>query len=260
MKILIIEDEPFARAELIRLLKGTGREFEILGQLDTVEDSVKWLQSHSAPQLVFLDIQLADGLSFEIFRQVKVIAPIIFTTAYDEYAIKAFQLNSIDYLLKPIQPEALEHALEKLDQLQLAFSSQTVRPGQPVIDNSKLENLLKMISKEYKTRILLRVGDQLRSVEMHEVAYFYAEDDVVFAVLKDKKRYIADYTLNQLESQLDPKDFFRVTRGCIAQASSVKKVSKYFNSRLAVELDPPTEEKLLVSRVNVPEFMKWLDR
>jgi DNA-binding LytR/AlgR family response regulator len=260
MKILIIEDEPFARAELIRLLKGTGREFEILDQLDSVEDSVQWLNTHPSPQLIFLDIQLADGLSFDIFRQVQIITPVIFTTAYDEYAIRAFQLNSIDYLLKPIDPDALEHALAKLDQLASAFSAPPARPVQPVMDNSRLESLLKMISREYKSRILLKIGDQLRSVEMLEVAYFYAEDDVVFAILKDKRRYIVDYTLNQLESLVDPKDFFRITRGCIAQVSAVRKVSKYFNSRLAVELEPPVGESLLVSRVNVPEFMKWLDR
>jgi DNA-binding LytR/AlgR family response regulator len=259
MKILIIEDEPFARSELIRLLKGTGRTFDILEQLDTVEDSVSWLQSHPAPELIFLDIQLADGISFDIFSQVSVNSPVIFTTAFDEYAIRAFQLNSIDYLLKPVRPEALEHALGKLDQVRMAFSGPGSQPP-PSIDNRKLESILKMISREYKSRILLKVGDQLRSVEMNDVAYFYAEDDVVFAMLKDKKRYIVDYTLNQLETQLDPDHFFRITRGCIAQVASVKKVSKYFNSRLAVELEPPTEEKLLVSRVNVPDFLKWLDK
>jgi len=259
MKILIIEDEPFARAELLRLLKDTGREFEILGQIDSVEESVQWLKTHPSPELIFLDIQLSDGLSFDIFRQVPVITPVIFTTAYDEFAIRAFQLNSIDYLLKPIRPEALENALNKLDAIRMAFNSPPDRP-QPVIDNTKLETLLRMISHDYKSRILLKVGDQLRSVEMGEVAYFYAEDDVVFAMLRDKKRYIIDYTLNQLETQLDPEKFFRITRGCIAHVASVKKVSKYFNSRLAVELEPPTEEKLLVSRVNVPEFLKWLDK
>lgn len=259
MKILIIEDEPFARAELIRLLRDTGRKFDILAQIDSVEESVEWLKNHPAPDLIFLDIQLADGLSFDIFRKVSVITPVIFTTAFDEYAIRAFQLNSIDYLLKPILPEALENALVKLDNVKLAFTSPESRP-QPFLDSPRLESLLKMISKEYKTRILLKVGDQLRSVEMEEIAYFYAEEDVVFGMLKDKKRYIVDYTLNQLESQLDPGKFFRLNRGCIAQINSIKKVSKYFNSRLAIELEPPMEDKVLVSRVNVQEFLKWLDK
>ena len=255
MKILIIEDEPFARTELIRLLNATGREFTLLDQIDTVADSVKWLKTHPLPDLIFLDIQLADGLSFEIFRQVNVSSPVIFTTAYDEYAIKAFQLNSIDYLLKPIRPEALEGALRKLEDLRNVLGT-----AKPLLENKQMENLLRMIGKDYKTRILLKTGDQIRSVEMEEVAYFYAEDDVVFALLKNKSRSIVDYTLNQLEAELDPKNFYRLTRGCIARISSVKKVSKYFNSRLIVELEPPMEEKLLVSRVNVPEFLKWLDR
>jgi two-component system, LytTR family, response regulator LytT len=253
MKILIIEDEPFARTELMRLLKATGREFTVLDQIESVEDSVKWLKTHSQPNLVFLDIQLADGLSFEIFRQVNVSSPVIFTTAYDEYAIKAFQVNSIDYLLKPIGQEALESALRKLDGLRSALS-----PAKPWIETSQMENLLRLMNKEYKTRILLKTGDQIRSVGMEEIAYFYAEDDVVFAMQKNKSRSIVDYTLNQLEGELDPKQFHRLTRGCIARITSIKKVSKYFNSRLIVEFDPPMEEKLLVSRVNVPEFLKWL--
>jgi two-component system, LytTR family, response regulator LytT len=253
MKILIIEDEPLARTELIRLLKATGREFTLLDQIDTIGESVKWLKTHPLPDLIFLDIQLADGLSFEIFRQVTVASPVIFTTAYDEYAIKAFQVNSIDYLLKPIRQEALESALRKLEDLRNVLS-----PAKPWMENVQMENLMRMMGREYKTRILLKTGDQIRSVDMEEVAYFYAEDDVVFAILKNKGRSIVDYTLNQLEAELDPKNFYRLTRGCIARITSIKKVSKYFNSRLIVELEPPMEEKLLVSRVNVPEFLKWL--
>jgi len=253
MKILIIEDEPFARTELIRLLKATGREFTLLDEIDTVEDSIKWLKTHSQPELVFLDIQLADGLSFEIFRQVNVSSPVIFTTAYDEYAIKAFMVNSIDYLLKPVGQEALETALRKLDDLRSVLS-----PVKPWIESTQMENFLRLMKRDYKSRILLKTGDQIRSVETEEIAYFYAEDDVVFAMQKNKSRSIVDYTLNQLEAELDPKHFYRLTRGCIARISAVKKVSKYFNSRLIVELDPPMEEKLFVSRVNVPEFLKWL--
>ncbi len=255
MKVLIIEDEPFARAELIRLLAATGREFSVMGQIDTVEDSVDWFKTKPAPDLIFLDIQLADGLSFDIFKHVEVHSPIIFTTAYDEYAIKAFHMNSIDYLLKPVNGEALENALLKLDRMRERFG--TDKPWQGA---EQLENLLRMMKKEYKSRILLKTGDQIRSVEMEEIAYFYAEDDVVFAVQKNKSRAIVDYTLNELEGILDPVDFYRLTRGCIARISAIKKVSKYFNSRLMVELEPPAEEKVLVSRVNVPGFLKWLDK
>jgi DNA-binding LytR/AlgR family response regulator len=253
MKILIIEDEPFARAELIRLLNNTGREFSILEQIDSVADSVEWLQSHPRPELIFLDIQLADGLSFEIFRQVRVSSPVIFTTAFNEYAINAFRLNSIDYLLKPIRQEALESALDKLDGMREALATHN-----QWLDQQQIESLLQVMNRKYKSRILLKTGDNIKSVEIEEVAYFYSEDDVVFAMLKNKSRSIVGYTLNQLESELDPKRFHRLTRGCIANISSVKKVSKYFNSRLLVDLDPPAEDKVLVSRVNVPEVLKWL--
>jgi DNA-binding LytR/AlgR family response regulator len=255
MNILIIEDEPFARAELIRLLKATGREFSIDGQIDNVSESVAWFKSHRQPDLVFLDIQLADGLSFDIFKQVHISSPVIFTTAYDEYAIKAFQLNSIDYLLKPIQPASLVSALKKLDDFRSVF-----HPEKNWMDATQLESILGLMNKKYKTRILLKTGDQIRSAEMEEVAYFYAEDDVVFAMLKNKSRSIVDYTIGQLEAELDPAVFYRLGRGCIARISAIRKVSKYFNSRLMVELDPPTEEKILVSRVNVPDFLKWLDK
>ncbi|MCU0370082.1 MAG: LytTR family DNA-binding domain-containing protein [Bacteroidales bacterium] len=253
MKILIIEDEPLARAELIRLLHNTGREFTILDQIDTVEDSVAWFRSHPQPELIFLDIQLADGLSFEIFRQVSISSPIIFTTAFNEYAIRAFQLNSIDYLLKPIGQDALENALRKLDELRTVLN-----PQKPWLDQEQLDNLLKAMNRQYKSRILLKTGDHIKSVEMDEVAYFYAEDDVVFVMLKNKNRSIVDFTLNQLETELDPKHFHRLTRGCIARITSVRKVSKYFNSRLIVELDPPAEDKIIISRVNVPEVLRWL--
>jgi len=236
-------------------LNATGREFSVVGQIDNVEDSVDWFKAHEQPDLVFLDIQLADGLSFDIFKQVNISSPVIFTTAYDEYAIRAFKLNSIDYLLKPVRPESLESALRKLDELHSVFNS-----SKPWIDTAQMENMLRVMNKKYKSRILLKTGDQIRSAEMEEVAYFYAEDDVVFAMLKNRSRSIVDYTLSQLESELDPKDFYRLNRGCIARISSIKKVSKYFNSRLSVELEPPMEEKLLISRVNVPEFLKWLDK
>jgi DNA-binding LytR/AlgR family response regulator len=255
MKILIIEDEPLARTELKRLLKLSGREFEILEELDTVSDSIDWLSSHSHPDLVFLDIQLADGISFEIFRNVKLRSPVIFTTAYDEYAVRAFQLNSIDYLLKPIKPEALEKALTKLDELNRASA-----PASSWMTEEKLERLLNLGRPEYKSRILLKLGDVLKTASISDISYFYSEDNVVFAIMKDKSRFIVDYTLNDLEGLLDPAGFHRITRNCLAGIASVKKVSKYFNSRLAVELDPPAPEQLLVSRVKVAAFLEWMDR
>jgi DNA-binding LytR/AlgR family response regulator len=255
MKVLIIEDEPFARAELKRLIKATGTQMEVLEELDTVEDSVDWLNNNPAPELIFLDIQLADGISFEIFRQVKVNSPVIFTTAYDEYAIKAFELNSIDYLLKPVRQDMLDKALRKLESLQ-----QEKRDRGVSLTQEQLESLLGTDRPSFKTRLLVRVGDNLKSVKMEDVAYFLAEDDVVFVLLKEGGRFIVDHTLNEMESLLDPMVFFRITRNCITSISAIRKVSKYFNSRLLVELIPPAPDKLLVSRVRVPEFMKWMDQ
>jgi DNA-binding LytR/AlgR family response regulator len=205
--------------------------------------------------LIFLDIQLADGISFDIFRQVEVNTPVIFTTAYDEYAIKAFQLNSIDYLLKPIQQPLLEKALKKLELLQKEKAKEGVSLSQ-----EQLDSLLGAVKPSFKNRLLVRVGDNLKSVEIGDVAYFLAEDDVVFVLLQDGGRYIVDHSLNELESLLDPSVFFRITRNCITSIGSIKKVSKYFNSRLMVELTPPAPDKLLVSRVRVPDFMKWMDQ
>jgi len=255
MNVLIIEDEPFARAELKRLIQATGRKINVLDEIDTVEDSVSWLKSHRPPDLIFLDIQLADGISFEIFRQVKVNTPVIFTTAYDEYAIKAFQLNSIDYLLKPVRPDMLESALRKLETLQLENHEDSLK-----ISQEQLDNLLNAAHSNYKSRLLVRIGDNLKSVDIDSVAYFLAEDDVVFVLLKEGGRYIADHALQELEPQLDPKLFFRISRNCITSITAIKKVSKYFNSRLLVELSPPAPDQLIVSRVRVPDFMKWMDQ
>jgi len=256
MKILIIEDEPFAQAELIRLLKQTGRDFTVLAKLDTVEESINWFADNPAPDLVFLDIQLADGLSFDIFRQLKMDAPVIFTTAYDEFAIKAFQLNSIDYLLKPIKPDDLDKALEKMDRIQDSFAPATLK-----LDENQIRNLLKIGGeKEFKSRFLVKLGDELKSIAVADIAYFYAEDNLVFLKSTANKRFIIDHTLEQLEPMIDPQKFFRISRSFIVMINAVGKVSKYFNSRLVLELDPPADEKVLVSRHRVPGFIAWLDR
>lgn len=256
MKILIIEDEPLAQQELKRLLGQTGHEFEVLDCIDTVEDSVSWFRENKPPDLVFLDIQLADGLSFEIFNQVKVDAPVIFTTAFDEYAIKAFKLNSIDYLLKPVKLEELNEALEKLRKLKKQFSSDT-----GALDEDRLQKVLSMLSGErHKSRFLVRMGDQILTVPVEQIAYFFAEENVVFLMERSGRKYIIDHTLENLEKLVDPSKFFRLNRSFLSSIGSIKKVSKYFNSRLAVDLDPATGERVLVSRKKVPEFMEWLER
>jgi DNA-binding LytR/AlgR family response regulator len=255
MKALIIEDESHARKELIRLLNASGKDIQILEEIDSVEDSIEWFRSNPEPDVVFLDIQLADGLSFEIFREIKILAPVIFTTAYDEYAIKAFELHSIDYLLKPVKPEALKKALDKLEDILHSFKG-----SESFLTQAQVEQLINLKTREYKSRFLVRLGDQFYHIDTEEVAYFMAEDNVVFLISNTGKRYILDFTLEELEKKLDPMIFFRLNRGFLANIKAIKKVSKYFNSRLAIELQPPSEEKVILSRIRTVEFMKWMDR
>ncbi len=252
MKILIIEDEPFAQTELLRLLEKTNYEFQVAGILDSVEDSVEWLKSNAEPELIFLDIQLSDGISFEIFRHIKIKAPVIFTTAFDEYAIQAFQLNSIDYLLKPIELDALKAALNKLEEMK-----SNLAPS-PLLNENILKDLLQMQKHDYKSRFVAKMGDQIKSIGIEDIAYFYAEDNLVFVRCAGNERYIIDLTLELLEKEVDPKEFFRLNRGYLVRISAIRKVSKYFNSRLLIELEPQAEEKVLVSRVRVPDFMGWM--
>jgi DNA-binding LytR/AlgR family response regulator len=252
MNVLIIEDEPLAQKELQRLLKQTGYELRVAGILDSVEDSIEWFKSNPEPDLVFLDIQLSDGISFEIFKHVKIKAPVVFTTAYDEYAVQAFRLNSIDYLLKPIELDALMDALKKLEAMKKDLAAS------PLLDENVLRDLLSMQKKEYKSRFVAKVGDQIKSIRTEELAYFYAEDNLVFVKCINGDRFIIDHTLEILEKEVDPKEFFRLNRGYLVKISAIKKVSKYFNSRLLIELVPPAEEKILVSRVKVPDFMEWM--
>lgn len=258
MKILIIEDEPFAQQELTRLLNSLQIKFEILGMIDTVEDAVDWLKNNPAPELIFLDIQLADGLSFDIFRQVEVLSPVIFTTAYDEYAIRAFQLNSIDYLLKPINMGDLMKAFNKLD----SMKSQMIA-GEKVglsITRKQLENLLSLGKKDYKSRFLVKIGDQLKYIPVQEIAYFYAEENVVFVITRKNDRYIIDYSIEEVDGLVDPKDFFRLNRAFVTNIDAIDKVFKYLNSRLKIELKPVIDKEILVSRAKVSEFLEWMDR
>lgn len=211
--------------------------------LSSVEESISWFRENST-DLIFMDIQLSDGISFDIFDHVEIRTPIIFTTAYDQYAIQAFKVNGIGYLLKPIVENELAGAVEKLNY-------------QP----DRLKELLNMITppKSYKSRIAIKTGDQFSFLDIDDVAYFYAEERVTFVVPKQGRAKIIDYTIDSLLPLLDPKRFFKLTRGCIASIDAIAGISKYFNSRLKIKLNPEYDGELLVSRVRVGEFLKWLD-
>jgi len=255
MNVLIIEDEPFAQQELIRLLSGLEHDIQIMKCIDSVEESVHYLEDHQEPDLIFMDIQLSDGLSFEIFNRIEVKPPVIFTTAYDEYAIKAFKVNSIDYLLKPIDEEELGHALEKFIKWEKRSEKQ-----ETFFSTIQLEKVLGLYKPTYKTRLVVKLGDRIKHLEAKEIAYFYSEDKVTFIITTAGERFIVNYSLEQLESMMNPVEFYRLNRKYITHINAIDSIDKYFNSRLKIGLNPEVEDDVLISRTKVSDFLNWLER
>jgi len=252
MNVLIIEDEPFAQQELIRLLKAIDIEIHVMRCIDSVDESVRFLQEQEKPDLIFMDIQLSDGLSFEIFDRINVPAPVIFTTAFDDYAIKAFKVNSIDYLLKPIEEEDLAKAIAKYHKTKLS--------GNEFFSRQQLEEVLGLYRPAYKSRLVVRLGDKIRHIEADEIAFFFSEDKVSFLVTKDSKKYIINYSLEQIEKFMNPGNFYRLNRKYIANINAIETIDKYFNSRLKIGLKPDVEDEVLISRTKVSDFLNWLER
>ena len=255
MKTLIIEDEQLAADKLIKLIKQYDPAIEIVDQLDSVEDSVDWLSQNAAPDLIFLDIHLADGSSFEIFEQIQLQSPIIFTTAYDQYAIKAFKTKSVDYLLKPIKFEDLKMALDKFRDI---FGT-TSPPGLSE-EMKALAELLQVQRKDYKSRFLVKSGNLIKTIAIPEIAYFVFEDRMTLLVTKDKHRYTLNYTLDELENLLDPLHFKRANRQFIVNIDAIHKIHPWFKGRLKLELIPHQNTKLVISAEKTKGFKEWLDR
>ena len=251
MNILIIEDEAAASRRLEKLIRETEANVNILDTLDSVEAAVEWFQKHSHPDIVFMDIQLADGLSFEIFKQVKVQSPIIFTTAYDQYAIEAFKVNSIDYLLKPVKQEELAQALNKLKMLR--HSEQQLK-----VNYEQLAVLLQGEKKEYQKRFLIKIGQNIKAVDINEAAYFYTEDKINFVCTKAGKNYPLDFSLEKLDEVLDPERFFRINRQFIVSIDCIDEMYAYSKSRVKLKLNPPHKEEPIVSTERSPHFKSWL--
>ncbi|MEP3390755.1 MAG: LytTR family DNA-binding domain-containing protein [Reichenbachiella sp.] len=251
MKVLIVEDEGIAADRLIQLLEQLDASIEVVEHLDSVKSVVEWFESHATPDLAFFDIQLADGLSFKVFEQVEVSCPIIFTTAYDQYAIEAFKVNSIDYLLKPMVEADLQRALDK-------FQKQK-QPAQNV-DVSALMNLMQQQTKSYKERFVIKVGEHLKSVLTEEVEIFLSENKATYLLSKDNKRFIIDFTLDQIQEAVDPKSFFRINRKYLIHIDGIRDIITYSNSRLKLELHHFNADDLIVSREKVVLFKEWLDR
>ena len=251
MKTIIIEDEKPAARLLQRKLEKLNIKVDVM--LHSVEESIAWFSNNEHPDLIFLDIQLSDGLSFEIFEKVAIKSAIIFTTAYDEYALKAFKLNSIDYLLKPIDEDELEVAVTK-------FKSNLPKPETSLqIDFDQIKKMLQNpFDKNYKTRFTVKIGQQLKVILIDEIECFYSENKGTYIHTSDNRDYLIDSTLEVLEQDLDPKNFFRISRKFIVPLKSIKEILLYSNSRLKIILPTYKEEEVIVSREKVQEFKTWI--
>ncbi|WP_350286617.1 LytTR family DNA-binding domain-containing protein [uncultured Croceitalea sp.] len=250
MQILIIEDEKRAASQLQRMLTASKFKYEVLDLLDTVEEAVSWFQKNKAPELVFMDIQLADGLSFEIFQKIEVDAPIIFTTAFDQYAIQAFKVNSVDYLLKPIQQEDLDNALSKFQ-----------KANKPApIESSILKELLGSLQGTSKREgILVKAGNGFLQIKTAELLYCYSEDSVTFGVVSGK-RYIINETIDELFDTLDQNNFYKINRGQIVSKTAIQKIDPYFNHRVKLSIANPRNQEFIVSRPKTSDFKEWMNR
>lgn len=247
MKVLIVEDESAAARRLEKLLGEIDPELEVAGLTDSIEGTVSWLTENPHPDLVLMDIHLADGSSFEIFNLVKLEKPVIFTTAYDEYALQAFRVMAIDYLLKPIKLAELEGAIGKYRRLQ----------AQAAVDYQRLSEVMNKDARG--KRFVIRVGSNIRVVEIRDVAYFYTQDKITFLITREGKRYPVDFSMEKLEEMLDPQQFFRINRKFLVQVESIRNMVAYSKSRVKLELQPPCDLETIVSTERSPHFKKWLN-
>ena len=255
MKAVIVEDEKPAVDKILAMLEKYDPEIEVISVLGSVEESVNWFgRDGDSADIIFMDIELTDGNSFAIFEQVNISKPVIFITAYNEYAIKAFRVNSIDYLLKPLQYEDFYRSMEKIKVMRENLPANR-EEGQ----YEELSRLLLQFNKNFKTRFLVKVGDHLRSVKTEHIALFYAEGRTVFLLTHKQNKYIIYYTLEELNNQLDPDMFFRPNRSFIVNINAIKDVVVYSNSRLLIELNQPFEKEIIVSRDKVAQLKTWFE-
>ncbi len=255
MKILIIEDEIHNQRLLQGMISELKPDWEVAGKFVSVKETVKWLKNNPAPHLIFMDIQLVDGLCFSIFSEVKIETPVIFTTAYDEYAIQAFKVNSIDYLLKPIKEEELFSAIEKFEKI-IAI----VKKEGGEIDVKNLLEAIKSGKKEYRKRFLISKGDAFIKIETANVAYFNSENKITTLVTLKNEKHVIDFTLEKLEEELNPMEFYRANRQFIISLHSIRKIETYFGGKFMVKLIQPFDEKITISRLKATDFKNWIDQ
>jgi DNA-binding LytR/AlgR family response regulator len=258
MKIFIVEDEELAVRKLQKTLQSLGNDLEVVGTADSISTSIEWLQSHPQPDLILMDIELADGQSFEIFNLMEVKSPVIFTTSYDEFALKAFKVNSVDYLLKPIQKDELEAAISKFRNMKQTYSSSARDDGQITALVKELQQTLQ--HKDFRKRFLVKYMQKLISVEVDRIAYFYSDDRLSFFKTFDDKKYVIDYTIDEIENMLDPDQFFRINRAFLVSVKSIDQIHDYFGNRLKLNLKPNIDKEALVSREKVSQFKDWMGK
>lgn len=254
MEVLIIEDEQLGAEKLSRLLTSIDDSIRIADNTRSIKSSVEWLLQHEHPDIILMDIELTDGQSFEIFNHVAIKSMVIFTTSYDEYALQAFKVNSVDYLLKPIKKRELKNALDKYQQWQQRFSASTLNVEQLI------QELKQQQPKTWRSRFLVKQGQKLLSVEINEIAYFYADGRVCFFITWSRQKYIVDYTIEELEQMLDPQQFYRANRAFILNIKAIAQIHNYFNGKLKLQLQPDIDREVLISREKATEFKEWMGK
>ncbi len=253
MNVLIVEDEEEAAKRLRRLLSNALPTAFIHGPVESIDEAVKWLNAHPTPDLIFLDIHLSDGLSFTIFEKVQSAAAVIFTTAYDQYALQAFKLNSIDYLLKPIEEEVLNTAIEK-------FRSRMLKSPAEQLGSEWHRVVSEDYKARYKTRFVTRIGDRIIAIETANVLFAFSEEKATYLCTAEGKNHLVDFSLEQLEAMLDPALFFRLNRKYLARYEAIDKMVSYSNSRMKIELHQCSDTDIVLSRERTRDFKEWLDK
>ncbi|GHE55042.1 MULTISPECIES: LytTR family DNA-binding domain-containing protein [Roseivirga] len=252
MRVVVFEDEKLASERLIELIQELKPQAEVVASLKSVEAALLWLDNNPEPDLLVSDIQLLDGSSFEIFEQKPIKCPVIFTTAYNEYAIKAFEVNSVDYLLKPIQKEKLANALLKLEERQ---AEAVVSP----LDIDQIRQVIQGTSVEYKSRFLVKFGQRIKAIPVEQIAYFFSQDKLTYLVTFEGKKLPLDQPLEELEGLINPKNYFRVNRKYIVHFDAVSDIHPYFKGRVKLQLEPDAQDDIVISSEKTPLFKQWLD-
>jgi DNA-binding LytR/AlgR family response regulator len=259
MKVFIVEDEELAVKKLRKTLESVDNTAEVVGVADSIRSSVSWLQNNPTPDLILMDIELCDGQSFEIFDKVEVKSTVIFTTSYDEYALKAFKVNSVDYLLKPVQKEDLQAALSKFQHMKEMYGSQS-GSGSLNVDNLVKELQSKLQPKGFRKRFLVKHAQKLVSVDIEEIAYFYSDGRLNFFKTYDNRKFVVDYTMDELEEMLDPDRYFRISRAFYVSINSIDQIHDYFGNRLLLHLKPVVDKEAIISREKVTDFKVWMGK